>query len=336
MNNSISAVKCVVIGLTVLTVLVSCRPFRSFERSGHPGAPEYSKENYWIALPWRHDVGDTVPFGCEIKENQAMAEADVFFIHPTSFLSGGTWNADFKNKKANKKSEVSILHQATAFNACARVFAPRYRQAVLKSFFKTKKGKLPLDLAYEDVKAAFEYYLKNWNNGRPIIIAGHSQGSLHAVHLLKDFFDGKELQKQLVAAYPIGIGFKGDALKNIPLSLDEKQTGCYVTWNTFAWKTKQSDYYNDVPCINPLTMKSGDDYAESAKNKGGITFKDFRVNPNTCDAIVHENILWIHKPNKRGYYRIGRSYHVCDYSLFYMNIRTNAILRTEEYLKKKK
>ena len=59
--------------------------------------------------------------------------------------------------------------------------------------------------AYADIKAAFEYYLKNYNHGRPIIIASHSQGSTHALHLLKDYFENKPLQKQLVAAYIVGM-----------------------------------------------------------------------------------------------------------------------------------
>lgn len=33
-----------------------------------------------------------------------------------------------------------------------------------------------LELAYEDIKCAFEYYMENYNDGRPIVVAGFSQG----------------------------------------------------------------------------------------------------------------------------------------------------------------
>ncbi|MBA3665163.1 MAG: DUF3089 domain-containing protein [Bacteroidetes bacterium] len=327
-----------IISVQLIVFLCACRPFRGFEWVRHPLVPDYAEEKNWIALPWKRDIADSVPSGCDIKENQKEAVADVFYIHPTMFLRGNNWNGDVTNNKLNKKSELSVLHQATVFNAAGRVFVPRYRQAVLKAFFNKKNGPKALDLAYEDVKSAFEYYLKNWNKGRPIIIVGHSQGAHHAVKLLKEFFDGKDLQKKLIVAYPIGIPFKKDELKNIPVSDNEKQTGCFVTWNTFKWNTNsklQKRNYRDVPCVNPLTMKSNEEYADASLNKGGITLK-FAVNPHPCDAMVHGNFLWIHKPAQRGYYRIGRSYHLADINLFYMNLRTNALLRVEEYWKNNK
>ena len=326
------------ISITFIVLFNACTPFRSYQNTKHPSAPDYSDEKNWIALPWRADIGDTIPLGCSIPENQKNAEADVFYINPTVYFTGSTWNADVNSKKINKRSNLCVQHQASAFNACARVFAPRYRQAILKSFFNDEKGAQPLSLAYEDVKKAFEYYLKNWNDGRPIIISGHSQGAKHAIQLLKDFFDGKELQKKLVAAYPIGIPFNKSDFKSISLSQNQSQTGCYITWNTFSWNTtkyEKSMKYKDVPCVNPLTMNTDEKYASDSLNLGGISFKKFEIDKNICDAQIKGNVLWIHRPQKKGYYRIGKSYHLFDYHLFYMNIRANAKLRTETYLKKR-
>jgi hypothetical protein len=323
--------------LLILLLQVSCRPYRSFEKTPHPPAPDYSLEECWIALPWKHDKADTVPAGCGIPDGQAGAKADVFYIHPTLYGHGSMWNADLDNKTVNRKVAKCVMQQATAFNAAGRVFVPRYRQAVLKSFFNDEKGKAPLELAYEDVKKAFEYYLQNWNMGRPLIIAGHSQGALHAMHLLKDFFDGKPLSRQLVAAYPIGMHFTKDELKEIPLSASPSQTGCYITWNTFQWGTKPRygrERYANAPCVNPLSMKADSVYVSADMNKGSVSIVKFKVDEHVCDAQVHGGQLWIHAPKKRGYHKLARSYHLWDVGLFYMNLRENAVLRVEEFGKR--
>jgi hypothetical protein len=317
--------------------LISCRPYRSFEKTRHPFAPDYALEKSWAALPWVHDKADTVPAGCNIPEMQAGAKADVFYVHPTLYGHGATWNADLSRNLVNKKVDKCIMHQASAFNAAGRVFAPRYRQAVLKSFFNDENGKAPLDLAYSDVKKAFECYLKNWNKGRPIILVGHSQGALHVMQLLKDFFDGKPLYKQLVAAYPIGMHFKKDELKHIPLAATPSQTGCYITWNTFQWDTKPEygkGRYADAPCVNPLSMKTNEEHIPEDMNKGSVSIVKFKVDEHVCDAQVNGGMLWIHTPKKRGYHKLARSYHLWDVGLFYMNLRENAVLRVEEFLKK--
>ena len=119
------------------------------------------------------------------------------------------WNAPTNNTKLNKTTdEGSILNQASIFNGAGKVYAPRYRQAHIEAYYTKNKtaSKQAFKLAYMDVKSAFEFYLKEYNpineetrKRRPIIIASHSQGTNHATQLLKDYFDGKELQKNLIA-----------------------------------------------------------------------------------------------------------------------------------------
>jgi alpha-beta hydrolase superfamily lysophospholipase len=89
--------------------------------------------------------------------------------------------------------------------ACTRraTARPRFTPSWTK---KLPTARPPVDLAYADVKAAFQYYLAHYNEGRPIIIAGHSQGTAHATRLLHEFFEhDPKLRRQLVAAYLIGI-----------------------------------------------------------------------------------------------------------------------------------
>ena len=139
--------------------------------------------------------------------------------------------------KNSTKKQISqlYLYQASVFNKYCRVFAPRYRQANLQAFYTADKEReeAAFDTAYEDVKAAFIFYLKNYNNGRPIIIASHSQGTLHAGRLLKEFFEGKPLQKQLVCAYIIGLPVFSNYFTLLKSCEDSTATGCFISWRTF-------------------------------------------------------------------------------------------------------
>ncbi|WP_082921567.1 DUF3089 domain-containing protein [Lewinella sp. 4G2] len=172
-----------------------------------PPPPEYASPANWAALPTTEDYADLTP-GDQLQDQQANARADVFFLHPTHYRntteSSTDWNANVYDLEINEAvDDGSIKNQASIFNAAGKIYAPRYRQANLKVYYSEgrKMAKRALDIAYDDILRAFDYYLKNHNNGRPIIIAGHSQGTTHAKRLLRDRFDGKPLQQQLVAAY---------------------------------------------------------------------------------------------------------------------------------------
>jgi Protein of unknown function (DUF3089) len=192
----------------LMLALTACwRPFGTFENAHQSLAPDYALAENWAALPDRVDNADRVPEMPKLADLQKESAADVFFIHPTTYLIGTDWNGDLTNETLNSRTdELSIFNQASAFNGAGRIYAPRYRQAHIYSFMDEKgNGDKALDFAWEDVKRAFEYYLEHYNRGRPIIIAAHSQGTRHALRLVKTFFDDNEaLRKQLVAAFLIG------------------------------------------------------------------------------------------------------------------------------------
>src|SRR5205085_10789837 len=146
-------------------------------------APDYSDLYYWAAHPSKWDPSDSIPNF--LKDNGCDTSVDVFFLHPTTYIKGlvnASINADINDPAINALTDKEMLMQASVFNANCRVFTPRYRQAHLKAYFqyKSPRSKKAFDLAYEDLRAAFQYYLDHWNKGRPIIIASHSQGSMHA------------------------------------------------------------------------------------------------------------------------------------------------------------
>ena len=316
-----------------------------FDQSPVPRAPDYSKIQHWASLPTKQDAADSIPEKSGFKDNQATASADVFFIYPTIFTKKPSnqfiWNADISDESLNQKIQTStILNQASIFNGSCRVFAPYYRQAHLYAFYTPNKadGKEALDLAYEDVRAAFEYYLKNYNQGRPIVIASHSQGSYHGERLLRDYFNGKELKNQLVAAYLIGRAIKPTAFSTITPTENPDEIGVWASWNTFGKNYlphNYETYYKGALSTNPLLWNSSENYASSNLNKGGVGLS-FTFVPQLVDAQNHKGILWINRPRVKGSFLVkNRNWHRADMNFFYGNIRENVALRIEKFRAKK-
>ncbi len=303
--------------------------------------PDYRLLRNWAASPFKEDTSDSIPdfLRSEVRD----ARADVFFIHPTSFFTEGdtgAWNADLQDTVVNHETDSrSILFQTTVFNGSCRVFAPRYRQGNMRAFyvFGTPEANQAFDLAYQDVRTAFLFFLKHYNKNRPIIIASHSQGTLHAIRLLQEFFDGTPLQNRLVCAYIVGYQIKTDAFKKLPVGNHPDQTGCFVGWRSYAKgeipKGAEAEDGNSI-CVNPLTWNTAEDEASAELHQG--IMNGFRtITPHTLAAAIEPKtkILWVEAPgltNEKG--EVMKDLHVYDYNLFWMNIRENIKLRIDTFI----
>lgn len=321
-------------------LLQSCARVSPFSSNSVPSPPDYSNLANWAALPDRIDLADRTP-GPEFPDLQATNEVDVFFLHPTLYMekSAKAWNASMDDAGQNKKvDESTILFQASAFNGAGKVYAPRYRQAHYRSFFTQDKAsaKQALEIAYADMKAAFEFYLKNYNQNRPIIIAAHSQGTLHAKRLIAEFFDGKPLGNKLVVAYLVGWPIHKNTFKNIQPCLTPEQTGCMCSWRSFKYghQPKNIVLGDSILVTNPLTWTCDPATADKSLNDGMLVRDMDKLYPKLADATIHKGILWVHKPKFPGSFFFRRkNYHIADYNLFYMNIRKNARHRVDLFWK---
>ena len=331
----------------VLLALISCTKNNYSHKSEYQfrsltKLPDYNNLNYWAAHPWKKDLSDSVPKPL-IQTSQPDSLADVFFLHPTTLTdkNNSRWNAEIDDAEINAKTDYStILYQASVFNENCRVFAPRYRQAHIKSFYvHTEDADKAFEIAYADLKAAFVFYLENYNYNRPIIIASHSQGTKHAGRLLKEFFENKSLHNQLVCAYIIGMAVPDDYFTVLKPCTDSLSTGCFVSWRTFKSGSADPDFISEEKfksvVINPLTWTNENGPVSSKLNKGGVLKNFNRVVPKVVSTQIHNNILWSSKPNVPGkIIYTQKNYHIGDINLFYMNIRKNAAARIHAFLKK--
>ncbi len=341
-----SIMKRVVPFLFLIAVLSSCssvKPIGNYTPEATPAIPDYSNPAHWAALPDKSDPADRVPDKA-LQDEQPNAEVDVFFLHPTTYTGDkgeDQWNAAIDDTKLNKKTDNStILHQASIFNGSGRVYAPRYRQAHLNAYFTSDKAsaKQAFQLAYEDVKAAFEYYLEHYNQGRPIIIATHSQGTTHGTELIREYFDGKPLGRQLVVAYLVGMPVPIDYFETFGACQDALDTRCICSWRSWerGHTPRRFDHEQGILVTNPLIWTTSDTYARPTINEGTVLKRFGKVKKGIADAQIHKSILWVNKPKFFGSFLMKfKNYHVADFNLFYMNVRKNARQRVEAFLNRK-
>jgi hypothetical protein len=349
-----------VIGLTVASAYVfreelmmalasQMGPQADFDATLAPPAPDYADPENWAALPSTTDASDDHPDGLS---NGPITGVSVFFVHPTSYFGRDNWNQSLDDAAANWVVDERVLrHQASVFNGCCQIYAPRYRQATIFAFIdQSGNGAAALDFAYQDVVRAFDRFLMEIGDA-PFILAGHSQGSLHGARLLRERIAGKRLAVRLVAAYLIGYSVAKDNTGGIPVCDHASATGCVIGWNTV-----DGDGVGIFPeagalvCTNPLTWEDDGAYAGHELNLGGVGYPSFgppidgedvtrmEIEPGVADAECKRGVLSVPELRSASFpsRMSGDSMHVYDYSLYYLNLRQNAATRVRAFLDKRR
>ena len=322
-------------------------PSSPFDIAQSPPTPDYRDSENWAALPERKDNADLVPKGAGVSDRQATASIDIFYIHPTSYMLGGNWNSSTQSWHARFITDFGMLpQQAAVYNGIGKVYAPRYRQMSQGAQMKPlSEGDLEKarQLAFSDVRRAFDYFLAHYNRGRPFVIASHSQGTTHAVPLLQYLFTQRALDaRRLVAGYLIGNTVVEASLEQLlPVCDSPTATGCYLSWNAVAEGGDGSHWQNkgEPVCVNPLSWRRDSERVGKEYNLGSLPltgpyFLD-APHPGQTGARCEDGILWIDEPQARGYGLAlfpGKGYHAYDYNLFWMNIRANLEQRSKAYL----
>lgn len=332
-------------------------PSGHFQQPSTVSAPDYSKDASWLARPGiADDPSDWLPEGAIAAASGEPAAT--FYVHPTTYLERDRWNAPIDAAgEPSRRARVFVETQAGAFNHVSDIWAPKYRQAAYGAFLlKSEDAREALDLAYRDVLAAFDAFLGAQPADRPIILAGHSQGSLHLSRLLAERKDA--LQGRLVAAYvagwPLSVTADLPAMGVVPC-IRPDETGCVLSWQSFGEPANPSlvtktwvgtiglggneRRRDDMLCTNPLTGTK-DGSADRSANAGTLVpdggFARAILEPGRIGARCDRGFLKIEGdiPNLGPYVLPGNNYHVYDYALFWGSIRADAERRLAAWLKR--
>lgn len=319
--------------------------------------PDYAQLTNWLARPEmdpRTNPAEWRP--ADWPPPRAVPKRfAVFYVHPTSYLERDRWNAALMpGGQTEWRTRLFAQSQASAFNNVADIWAPRYRQAAFGAFLlKSDDARNALDFAYADVSRAFDEFLRSVGPDRPIVVAGHSQGTLHVARLLTERRD--QLRGRLVAAYAVGWPLSVTAdLPAFGLSPCRKpeQTSCVLSWQSFgqpanpdlildAWagtrgptgiKRRQAD----MLCVNPITGTQ-DGAASPSMNPGTLVpsadFSTASLARGIIGAHCERGLLILDgQPPAVGPFVLpGNNYHPYDYSLFWGAIARDAFRRTEAW-----
>lgn len=326
-------------------LLKQATPKGHFEAKEAGGGSSYADAASWVARPgMANDPALWLPDGVP---RTGAGNAAVFYVHPTTYLQDDRWNAPlFAGGETAFRTNLFVQSQASAFNGAGQIWAPRYRQAAFGAFLlDSKDAQSALDLAYSDVSAAFDEFLKQAGN-RPIILAGHSQGALHLIRLLRE--RKAQIGDRLVAAYVVG--WPIDTVSDLPaLGLQPcaapAQTGCILSWMSFAepanpslildqWKrtrgfTGAERETTRILCVNPITGTQAG-AAPSAANPGTLVptsdFASANLVTGQVGAHCNKGLLMIDGtiPPLGPFVLPGNNYHVYDYALYWGAIRRDA------------
>ncbi len=307
-------------------------------------AVDYSQKASWCRLP-----------------NIISKDVDTFYIYSTSYVEtsfkeGAPDYASLDTPEMVERAQSEYVAHTTVFEDSTNVFAPYYRQAGMRyaGEVAAKTGNIDAALLgkpYDDIIAALDYYFENYNEGRPFIIAGHSQGSSMTLLVLKKYFkEHPDYYKRMVAAYAIGFSVTKDYLAANPhlkFATGERDTGVIISWNTEGRQNVVENAKNAVVLpgaisINPLNWKLDETYAPASKNLGSLVGDektgmgkigdigaDAKINLARGVIVTNAKADPVPMPEFFG----PASFHDNDYTFYYNNIRDNVAKRIAAYRK---
>lgn len=319
---------------TVLTLLLICSIMgcRAPVNSDQKAEPvDYSDNANWLMLA---------------KDPQK--QVDVFYLYPTAWHKVSDEEAnicEIDNQTMREGAPRAYDTQATAFETVGNIYAPYYRQADAEyclTLSEEEQTKLLGGIPKSDVFASLDYYFEYYNNGRPFLLAGHSQGSNMLLFVLSEYMkEHPERYQRMVAAYVIGYSVTEEFLKSNPhlkFAAGAEDTGVIISYNTEAPSIEGSNpvLLDGALSINPISWTLGEETAPK-ENSLGSRINGEKVSAY-ADATVNKErgvvICSTANPDEFASASplFGKGvYHGQDYPFYYYDIRANVELRVSKY-----
>lgn len=304
--------------------------------SSHPdGTPDYSSPSMWYTG------------GSEATQTNA----DIFYIAPTCNWgwtdASGTehhiMDVNDPAQIANLQAPLKLAEKVFADDS--RFYSPYYRQITMETWFESDEViEQYFTTAMNDIEKAFDYYMSHINEGRPFILAGHSQGGKCVVELLKDL--DKETYDRLVAAYVVGFEVTDEDLRSpyIVPATDADATGVTICFNSAASPAAASPLFSDNRiCINPMNWTTDATVSLPSDNLGTVFLNadgsiaeeispvTTHIDPTSLTVIVDgldPELYYI--PSISAIAPLG-NYHVQELNIYFGNLRDNVARRTATY-----
>ena len=315
-----------------------CGECPSENRSRLPEAPDYARTAAW--------------FGGAQNEGHAC---DVFYVVPTCVFdwpdsTGAACHyMDIGNPQHRAAVDGPLRLAQGIFADEANFFAPYYRQITIESWLESDSTiEARFEVAYDDIGSAFRYFLDSLNNGRPFVLAGHSQGGKAVIELLKREMDA-ETYSRMIAAYPLGYPIREtDVSPYIVPATDAAGTGVCVTFNSVSAPDRLPPLLQGCRmAINPLNWRTDGTPATEAEHLGAVFLTDSgeiaseqahlvsaRLDTATRSLIVSGiDPEAYYVPSLAGLFPPG-NFHVVELNLFYRNLQENVKQRTTNYFAK--
>jgi hypothetical protein len=242
----------------------------------------YARPESWLCRPSASDLCATPVVATIVQSDGSRAirvfrpnpsaPIDCFYVYPTVSEDP----AGNSGMTAGPGEQRAVAQQFAAFASVCRPFAPIYRQVTIAGIEAVlRREPLPVDFKrpYEDVRAAWRHYLAHDNEGRRVVLIGHSQGARILARLIAHEIEGKPEQRLLAGALVLGFDVEvpegkdvGGTFKTIPLCRTAGQSGCVVAYETFpatALPPEDSRFTHpetpgmEIACTDPAALAGG-------------------------------------------------------------------------------
>lgn len=309
-------------------ILTSCASL-SGNKAKEKSSLDYSKPGMWVCF----------------NDGGGAKDSDCFLVSPTSYVAGAKSNNMAVNDPTAKPSFIGAVNENKGvYSDRCSVYSPFYRQASIESYSMDKsESEKIFDTAYSDVENAFLYYIKNCNHGKPLVLAGFSQGADMCIRLLKDHGNDPAVRKVLVACYAIGWRVTDEDVARYPhlkTAQGEDDTGVIIAYDCEAGDVKSSLVVPEgtrTRSINPLNWKTDSTPADKTLNKGSV-MKDgqmkeqligCRIDPDRGTLKVTDVAADDYPPGPSCFAK--GEYHIYDVRFFYQNLKENVAVRLKAF-----